>query len=50
MAAISIAMCQRIITNLRFRLKECQQRYGHYLDNIIFKNTLKIIKNIIFSK
>lgn len=36
MAAISIAMCQRVIANLRSRLEECQQRNGHHLDNIIF--------------
>lgn len=36
MAAISRAMCRRVIANLRSRLKECQQRNGHHLDNIIF--------------
>ena len=36
MAAISRAMCQRVIANLRSRLEECQQRNGHHLDNIIF--------------
>lgn len=36
MAAISRAMCQRVIANFRSRLEECQQRNGHHLDNIIF--------------
>lgn len=36
MAAISKAMCQRVIANLRSRLEGCQQRNGHHLDNIIF--------------
>ncbi|KAL0879455.1 hypothetical protein ABMA27_003206 [Loxostege sticticalis] len=36
MAAISRALCQRVIANLRSRLEECQQRNGHHLDNIIF--------------
>ncbi|GBP39444.1 hypothetical protein EVAR_23795_1 [Eumeta japonica] len=36
MAAISTAMCQRVIANLCSRLEESQQRNGHHLDNIIF--------------
>ncbi|CAF4844855.1 unnamed protein product [Pieris macdunnoughi] len=37
MAAIPCAMCQQVITNLRFRFGECLQRNGAHLDDVIFK-------------